>query len=76
MIGRERQRAMDLAASDLLPQKRGFYIDDVVANLFFLLVPPLSATEGPPMSSRMSIRSRISRQNSHPEQPGRPSTAL
>ncbi|KAJ5226753.1 uncharacterized protein N7469_006759 [Penicillium citrinum] len=43
-------------------------------------IPPLTATEGPPTSSRHSFRSRHSRAESRPqsrqtEQPGRPSTA-
>lgn len=57
------------------------------ANLIFFtfIVPPLTATEGPPVSSRHSFRSRKSHAESRPtsreqavaaEQPGRPSTAL
>ncbi|KAJ5698441.1 hypothetical protein N7462_000446 [Penicillium macrosclerotiorum] len=38
-------------------------------------IPPLVATEGPPASSRLSLRSRVSRQNSRSETAGRPSTA-
>lgn len=83
MIERGRRRDMDLAVSDILSRGggnlHGFYMGHVVANVLFpFLVPPLLATEGPPASSRLSIRSRISRQNSRQEQeqPGRPSTAL
>ncbi|KAJ5995719.1 hypothetical protein N7481_002696 [Penicillium waksmanii] len=48
-------------------------------------IPPLTATEGPPVSSRHSFRSRKSHAESRPtsreqavaaEQPGRPSTAI